>query len=88
MAYELKAGQASLFKNEKNGVETRPDYTGTGMTPDGKEVKLSAWVKKPEGKAPYLSISIQHKEQPNTGTAHQPEPVKVKAEVITDDLPF
>lgn len=88
MAYEQKPGQASLFKNDKGGVETRPDYTGTGMTPDGREVKLSAWVKRSQGKPAYMSISIQYKEQQ---PASAPAPVKVetvKAEVVVDDLPF
>ena len=93
MAYEQRPGQASLFRNDKGGVDTRPDYTGTGMTPDGKEVKLSAWVKKGKDGTQYMSISIQSKEQHMTPTtapvaAKQPEPVKVKAEVVTDDLPF
>jgi hypothetical protein len=88
MAYELKPGQGSIFKNEKNGVENRPDYTGTGMTPDGREVKFSMWVKRPDGKTPYFSVSMQYKEQSSPVAAKQPEPVKVKAEVISDDLPF
>lgn len=87
MAYEMKPGQASLFKNDKGGVDTRPDYTGNGMTPDGREVKLSAWVKRPEGKPPYMSISIQYKEQ-QQAPAPAAKVEQVKAEVVGDDLPF
>ena len=87
MAYEQRPGQASLFRNDKGGVETRPDYTGTGMTPDGKEVKLSAWVKKGKDGTQYMSISIQSKDQPMTPTP-TPEPIRVKAEVLDDQLPF
>ena len=88
MAYEQRPGQASLFRNDKGGVETRPDYTGTGMTPDGKEVKLSAWVKKGNDGTQYMSISIQSKEQSTPVAAKQPEPIKVKVEVLDDQLPF
>jgi hypothetical protein len=88
MAYEQKPGQASLFKNDKGGVETRPDYTGTGMTPDGREVKLSAWVKRPQGKDPYMSISIQYKEQQAAPAATPMKVTPLTAEVVKDDLPY
>ncbi len=31
MAYEQKPGDFTLFKNDKEGNEKRPDYTGNGL---------------------------------------------------------
>ena len=84
MAYEAKPGQFSLFKNEKKEKESQPDYNGSGMDLNGQECWISAWVKRPDGKKPFFSISIQPKDE----QAAKVEPVKVKAEVVTDDLPF
>lgn len=38
------AGKGALFKNDKKGVEIRPDYTGTAKIWD-KDFYLSAWLK-------------------------------------------
>lgn len=82
MAYEQKPGQFSLFKNERKEKETHPDYTGSGMDLNGKECWISAWVKRPEDKKPFFSVSIQPKDQ------QQPKVETVKAEVVVDGLPF
>ncbi|NBT61386.1 MAG: hypothetical protein EBT02_06365 [Planctomycetia bacterium] len=44
MAYEMKDGQFSLFKNIRKETEKHPDYTGSIMV-DGREHWLSAWLK-------------------------------------------
>jgi len=60
MAYEHKPGSFALFKNDKEGNEKRPDYTGDGMSLDGKPIKVSAWLK--EGKSgKFMSCVIQEK---------------------------
>ena len=61
MAYEPKPGSFSLFKNDKAGVETRPDYTGDGMALDGTLIRISAWLKD-GAKGKYMSCNIQPKE--------------------------
>jgi len=61
MAYEPKPGSFSLFKNDKAGVETRPDYTGDGMALDGTPIRISAWIKD-GAKGKYMSCNIQPKE--------------------------
>ena len=86
MAYELKPGQGSIFKNDKKETDKHPDYKGSLMTPDGVECWVSMWVKRPEGKTPFFSVSIQTKEQRPAAepTAFiQPELPESK-----DDLPF
>jgi hypothetical protein len=37
-----------LFKNDKEGIENRPDYTGSIELEDGKKLRLAAWVKTPK----------------------------------------
>ena len=83
MAYESKPGQFSLFKNEKKVTDNHPDYNGSGVDLNGKECWISAWVKRPEGKKPFFSISIQPKEEQQAAKVET-----VKAELVSDALPF
>jgi len=82
MSYEMKPGQGSIFKNDKKTEEKHPDYKGSIMTPDGKECWISMWVKRPEGKTPFFSVSVQPKEQ-QTASAPAQLPEEPK-----NDLPF
>ena len=84
MAYEHRDGSGSLFRNEKDGVESRPDYRGEAKV-NGKIYQLSAWLK--EGsKGKFLSISIQPKE------SYQGEKTSSKSSTniadLSDDIPF
>lgn len=85
MAYEMKPGQFSLFKNEKKEKETQPDYTGNGMDTNGTECWISAWVKRPDGKKPFFSISIKPKDEQKSEAVKAAE---VLVETVPDDLPF
>lgn len=88
MAYEQKPGQGSIFKNDKKEQPNHPDYKGTMVTPDGVECWVSAWVKRPDGKQPFMSLSIQPKEtQAHNSTPIRKEEIQT-AVVINDDLPF
>ncbi len=82
MSYEQKPGQGSLFKNDKKSTEQHPDYKGSITLPDGTECWMSAWVKRPEGKTPFMSISIQPKDQ------SQPAPQTAAPIQNGSDLPF
>jgi hypothetical protein len=53
MAYEQKDNSFSLFKNKKEN-ETQPDYTGTAKW-KGETIRISAWIKKREGKESFMS---------------------------------
>ena len=80
MAYEMKEGSGSLFKNDRKTTETHPDYTGSIMV-NGKEHWFSAWVK--EGKkGKFFSVSI--------GKAKEPMGFKAAGadEIVDSDLPF
>ena len=83
MAYEQKPGQGSMFKNDKKTTDTHPDYKGSVMLPNGTECWISGWIKRPEGKTPFMSLSVQAKEQqlPVSTPTEQPEPKD-------DGLPF
>ena len=61
MTFETKDGQGALFKNDKKGVETRPDYTGNCMI-DGTEFWVSAWLKK-GGKGTFMSLAFKPKDR-------------------------
>lgn len=45
MAYEMRAGSGSLFKNDKKEKDKQPDLKGKVMLPDGTVHWLSAWTK-------------------------------------------
>jgi len=81
MAYEPKPGSFSLFKNDKGDNEKRPDYTGDGLDPEGKPIKVSAWIK--QGKnGKFMSCNIQYKTQGETPVERNP------VADIDSDLPF
>lgn len=83
MAYEQRAGNGALFKNDRKEKETHPDYKGDAKLPDGTDVWLSAWVK--EGaKGKFFSLSIQKKEE------KPKEPVATAKPSVgfDDDIPF
>jgi uncharacterized protein (DUF736 family) len=54
----------SLKKNDKAGVETRPDYRGKITLLDGQEFWLSAWINADRDTGEkYMSLKLQAKEQ-------------------------
>lgn len=56
--YEMKEGQVSVFINDKQGNEKRPDYTGKALL-NGKEYRVSFWKEKSASGMTYLSGTIQ-----------------------------
>lgn len=59
MPYTPKDGQGALFKNDKGGVDTRPDYKGNVLIA-GTEYELAAWIKEGQ-RGKYMSISAKPK---------------------------
>ena len=81
MAYELKPGQGTIFKNSKKEKETHPEYKGEIMTPSGEKLEIALWVK--EGKkGKFFSAAIKppyKKDETNN------EPVEITPD---SNLPF
>jgi uncharacterized protein (DUF736 family) len=60
MAFELKDGQGTLFKNDKKGNEKAPDYRGEAMI-DGVMHKVAGWLK--DGKnGKWMSLKLEVKQ--------------------------
>jgi hypothetical protein len=81
MAFELKDGQGTLFKNDKQGVETRPDYRGE-INVHGEIMRVSGWLKD-GAKGKWMSLSVERKED-------KPAAKKPAAQPFddSDSLPF
>jgi uncharacterized protein (DUF736 family) len=60
MAYELKNGQGTLFKNERKDKPNAPDYKGM-LNVDGVEYWVSGWRKKGAKAGDWTSLSIKKK---------------------------
>lgn len=88
MAYELKPGQGSIFKNDKKTQDNHPEYRGTIKTPDGKEWEVSLWVKEGQKgkffsanfKEPYRKDNSNHSAISGNSTGFDPND--------PGDLPF
>ena len=63
--YVQKDGKVSLFVNDKEGNDKRPDYTGTLKTPEGKEFKISLWHSVSQKGTKYLSGNVDVPYNPN-----------------------
>jgi len=82
MAFELKEGQGSLFKNDKGDNASRPDYTGNILI-GGVEKRIAGWVKKGQ-KGSFLSLQISDKRDKQNQGQPQHEP----GAPDINDLPF
>jgi hypothetical protein len=97
MAYELRDGQGTLFKNDRKSTEKHPDYTGSIKTPDGQEHWFSAWIKTGSQGGKFLSVQIGNPKdgqrkppagvQPPMGNAPQGRRSSMK-DSMDDEIPF
>lgn len=89
-------GNGALFKNDKQGVDTRPDYTGTAKIWD-KEFFLSAWIKKSQSGKTYMSLSFKVNDKGSQAQSAQPtgqvnnqvsDQAPAASAPVDDDIPF
>lgn len=91
MSDNQKVGQGALFKNDKQGVEKRPDYTGTA-TIFNKPFYISAWVSTSQSGQKYMSLAFKEKTpagnggQNNGQTNEQSQSAPSAA--VDDEIPF
>jgi uncharacterized protein (DUF736 family) len=90
MAYELKPGQFSLFKNKFKESDKHPDYKGDGMDLAGNKVSVAAWLKKDKNGNSFMSCKIEHaREQQGAAQAGGgQEPAPAARRMVDDDIPF
>ena len=69
----------ALFKNDKGDNEARPDYTGNVTLPDGKEMRMAAWVRESKSGLKFLSGRLSEP---------QPKAHVGNAAVEGSDVPF
>jgi hypothetical protein len=70
----------ALFKNDKEGNEKRPDYTGT-VDVEGVVYNVSSWIRTSKGGVKFMSLVLEKKE----GGAKKAAP---KQQSIDEDIPF
>ncbi len=58
MAYEMRPGGGSLFRNDKKTTDKHPSMKGKVMLPNGEVRWLSAWTKKTAAGDTWVSLSI------------------------------
>lgn len=84
MTYD-NTNSGAIFKNDKQGNEKRPDYTGK-LNVEGKDFYVSAWVKDGKEGSKFLSLSlkaIEAKQETKT-----PEYQESKDDQSNTGLPF
>ena len=102
MAYEMRAGSGSAFKNDKKTEDWHPAYRGKVMLPDGSVHWMDVSPKKTAAGEPWVSVKIGNPVQPMNGGGGggghspapfplQPQPKAVVRAVVPDlddDIPF
>ena len=93
MAYEMRAGSGSLFKNDKKTTDAHPNLKGRVMLPNGEVRWVSGWTKKTAAGEPWLSLNIGElcQVQGAGGYNSTPHPALLEPKAkpdLDDDIPF
>jgi|LWDU01.1.fsa_nt_gi uncharacterized protein (DUF736 family) len=73
-----------LFKNNKEGNEKRPDYTGSMELEGGKKMKLAAWVRESQKGQKFLSVKMSEPMAQVAGLHTK----AMSQDELDDELPF
>lgn len=79
----------ALFKNDKQGVEARPDYRGQ-LNVNGVDYWVSSWVKtSSKDGSKFMSLSVKPKDEAQRpAPAPRPAPAGSGFDDMDYDLPF
>lgn len=83
MAYEMRPGQGSLFKNNNKTEERHPNLKGRVMLPNGEVRWVSGWTKTTTAGEKWISLAMGDLVQ----GSGQPQPRAALVE-SDDDIPF
>lgn len=89
-----RQNSGTLFKNDKQGKASRPDYNGS-INVDGRDYWLSAWIKD-GAKGKFMSLAVKPKDAVPEGHPDRfrerpnglPQKPTNSGPMIEDDLPF
>lgn len=77
-----------LFKNDKQGIETRADYRGSCEI-NRVEYWVDSWINQDRNGRKFLSLRFKSKDAARAqGGAHTPAPPVTKDAPFNDEIPF
>jgi len=95
MAYEMRPGSGSLFKNDQKTTDRHPNLKGKVMLPNGEVRWVSAWTKTTSAGDKWISLAVgeivQQPGQSNQVSSHSQAKgngYAPQAADLDDDLPF
>jgi hypothetical protein len=88
MAYEMKPGQGSLFKNDKKTSDNHPNLKGKIMLPNGEVRWMSAWTKTTTAGEKWISLNVGELVQQAGGSGYAQAVPVAKPVDLDDDIPF
>lgn len=89
MAYELKDGEGSLWKNEDRKSDSHPHAKGQ-LKINGVIYWVDAWTNETPAGKKFQKLSVKRKEQPITGgpSAGSAPPRQLNDEPEDSEIPF
>lgn len=84
-AFVQRDMSGALFRNDRRTQDNHPNHTGTCMI-DGKEYRVSAWVKTSGAGNKFFSMAFTPKDPPTEGGQAASPPATY--EDFDDDIPF
>ena len=91
MAFEMKPGQGSAFKNDKKELEWHADYKGKVMLPDGSTAWIDLTRKKTIEGVPWIQVKIRPMENRDAvpvAVGRREAPSAASHAGLDDDVPF